>query len=101
MVELCKDRVGLMLNPEGPKGAQLWNSRRVSITGLPSEPGWPQEAQILSGGVFSGICRSCACLSDGGRSSQIIAAESRRGQGGEGGEGVVGWLSSQLCSVEN
>ena len=38
-----------MLNPEGPKGAQLWNSRRVSITGLPGEQGWPREAQVLSG----------------------------------------------------
>ena len=61
VVELCKDRVGLMLNPEGPKGAQLWNSRRVSISGVPSEPGWPQEEQILSGKmclpvVLHGLC---------------------------------------------
>lgn len=50
VVELCKDRVGLMLNPEGPRGAQLWNARRVFISGLPGEEGWPPESQILSGG---------------------------------------------------
>lgn len=58
MVELCRDRVGLMLNPEGPKGAQLWNTRRVIISGLPSQEGWPKESQVLSG-TTRNWCSAC------------------------------------------
>ena len=50
-MELCKDRVGLMLNPDGPQGMQLWNSRRITLSGLPQAEGWPTEEVILSGAV--------------------------------------------------
>lgn len=49
VVELCKDRLGLMLNPDGPRDLQLWNSRRVSMTGLPTADGWPTDQEVLSG----------------------------------------------------
>ena len=49
LVELCRDRVGLMLNPDGPQGVQLWNSRQLNVVGLPTKEGWPSEKEILSG----------------------------------------------------
>ena len=49
VVELCRDRVGLMLNPDGPMGVQLWNSRQLSISGLPKADSWPTEREVLSG----------------------------------------------------
>lgn len=49
LVELCKDRVGLMLNPDGPKGVQLWTSRQMSVSGLPKSEGWPSQKEILQG----------------------------------------------------
>lgn len=49
LVELCKDRVGLMLNPDGPVGVQLWNSRQLKVTGLPTADGWPSQEDLISG----------------------------------------------------
>lgn len=49
LVELCKDRIGLMLNPDGPGGVQLWNARQIRMPGLPTADYWPSEADLLSG----------------------------------------------------
>ena len=43
------DRVGLMMNPDGPRDVQLWVSRKFQISGLPSAEGWPFESDLLSG----------------------------------------------------
>ena len=49
LVELCKDRVNLMMNPDGPKALQMWNTRRIRFTGCPKSEGWPSEEELLSG----------------------------------------------------
>lgn len=59
LVELCKDRLGLMLNPDGPVGVQLWNSRQLMLTGLPGADGWPCQEEILSGSLQSACTGSC------------------------------------------
>jgi len=47
MVELCKDRVGLLVDyqPES-QASNLWHSRKVFIEGLPTEPEWPTAQQL-------------------------------------------------------
>lgn len=49
LVEVCMDRVGLMMNPDGPRDVQLWASRKFQISGLPNADGWPSEDHLLSG----------------------------------------------------
>lgn len=49
LVEVCRDRVGLLMNPDSPRDLQLWVSRRLYVSGLPKAEGWPCEAELLSG----------------------------------------------------
>ncbi|PRW56496.1 actin binding [Chlorella sorokiniana] len=59
LVELCKDRTGLLVDPDAPQ-PQTWYTPRVSITGLPSTgaapAGWPTADQLL--GHLK--CRGCS-----------------------------------------
>ncbi|KAK9837254.1 hypothetical protein WJX81_002082 [Elliptochloris bilobata] len=49
LVELCKDRLGLLVEPvQRRRGAQLWHTRRVTLKGLPEAPGWPGAERLLA-----------------------------------------------------
>ncbi|KAF6254495.1 hypothetical protein COO60DRAFT_1703286 [Scenedesmus sp. NREL 46B-D3] len=49
MVELCKDRIGLLVDPVNPdRRLETWHCRKVSLDGVPADdPLWPQEGQLL------------------------------------------------------
>eukprot|EP00879_Flechtneria_rotunda_P015305 GHRR01015999.1.p1 GENE.GHRR01015999.1~~GHRR01015999.1.p1 ORF type:complete len:671 (+),score=251.32 GHRR01015999.1:265-2277(+) len=48
MVELCKDRLGLLIDSDNPDRRQeTWHCRKVSIQGVPADdPLWPTAAQL-------------------------------------------------------
>lgn len=47
MVELCKDRVGLLVDDQVEKQAtNLWHTRKVLIEGLPEDPAWPTADEL-------------------------------------------------------
>eukprot|EP00775_Hariotina_reticulata_P012413 gene12413-12548_t len=48
MVELCKERLALLVDPENPdRRAETWHCRQVSLEGVPEDPLWPGTAQLL------------------------------------------------------
>ncbi|GAB4818160.1 hypothetical protein N2152v2_005206 [Parachlorella kessleri] len=47
LVELCKERVPLLVNPDDPPPG-LWYSSRLTVSGLPAGPGWPSSAQLVA-----------------------------------------------------
>jgi hypothetical protein len=51
LLELCKDRTGLLVDPDAPQ-PQTWYTPRLQLTGLPAAgtaaaAGWPSAAQLL------------------------------------------------------
>ncbi|EFN58262.1 hypothetical protein CHLNCDRAFT_57092 [Chlorella variabilis] len=58
LLELCKDRTGLLVDPDAPP-PQSWWTPRLTISGVPAAPGWPTAAQ-LAGGLKG---RGCAPVS--------------------------------------
>ncbi|KAL4858448.1 TraB domain-containing protein [Chlorella vulgaris] len=58
LVELCKDRTGLLVDPDAPP-PQTWYTPRFSLTGLPTAPGWPTSDQLM--GLLKGT--GCAPVS--------------------------------------
>ncbi len=46
MLELCKDRLPLLMDPDSPP-PQIWHTRRVQFNGLPEEPGYPTAEEII------------------------------------------------------
>jgi hypothetical protein len=46
MVELCKDRVGLLAT-EPPAGERQWHAPAVRISGIPDKPGFPTADDLL------------------------------------------------------
>jgi hypothetical protein len=46
LVELCKDRTGLLVDPDAPP-PPTWYTPRFSLTGLPTAPGWPTAVQLM------------------------------------------------------
>ena len=52
-MELCKDRVGLLMSPDGPRGAQLWNTRSTIMVDMPQADGWPTPLEVLAGAISS------------------------------------------------
>ena len=87
LIELCSDRVGLLMDPNGPSGAQMWASRTVSISGLPDHPAWPtadalqgcslalkaQDVKIHLAHNRSSICRHCRPAGVAARRSGHVA----------------------------
>lgn len=47
MLELCKDRLPLLMDPDSPP-PQIWHTRRVRFNGLPEDPGYPSAEEILA-----------------------------------------------------
>lgn len=48
LVELCKERVPLLVNPDEP-APSLWHAACQSVSGVPAgRPGWPSAAQLLA-----------------------------------------------------
>lgn len=47
MLELCKDRVGLLIDPDSPP-PQIWHTRRVRFNGLPAHAGYPSAEDIIA-----------------------------------------------------
>lgn len=49
MVELCKDRLPLLVEPtKDAPVRRIWHSRKVVLDGLPPDPEWPRPAQLRS-----------------------------------------------------
>lgn len=46
MLELCRDRVGLLIDPDSPP-PQIWHTRRVRFNGLPTHEGYPSAEEII------------------------------------------------------
>lgn len=46
MVELCKDRVGLLAT-EPPAGERQWHAPAVRISGIPEKVGFPEDSDLL------------------------------------------------------
>ena len=47
MVELCKERTGLLLDPNAAGGSSTWHTNTVAINGLPQGKGWPSAEDLL------------------------------------------------------
>ncbi|CAL8464277.1 g3812 [Coccomyxa elongata] len=47
VLELCKDRLRLLLDQENP-GKRLWHTPRVKISGIPEGDAWPSPEQLIS-----------------------------------------------------
>uniref|UniRef100_A0A383WD58 Uncharacterized protein n=1 Tax=Tetradesmus obliquus TaxID=3088 RepID=A0A383WD58_TETOB len=49
MVELCKERLGLLVDPVNPeRRLDTWHCRKVMLDGVPADdPLWPQQTQLL------------------------------------------------------
>jgi len=50
LVELCKDRLGLLLPPKAGagRGPTLWHAAATRLAGVPTDPGWPAPDALLA-----------------------------------------------------
>lgn len=46
IVELCKDRIGLLVDENAPP-PQSWHTPRISIVGYRPQPGWPTASDLI------------------------------------------------------
>ena len=98
--QLCKDRTGLLVDPDAPP-PQSWWTPRLTISGVPAAPGWPTAAQ-LAGGLKGRGCAPVSAADIEDDAVALLATGERQGGGwgwqrwGLGLQGGAGWLGGWL-----